>query len=461
MEMVRGLCFLAAFALASAPVWSAPLKEQSPKLFKAGDGVCFIGDSITHGAFYTENVLLFYATRYPDSPMKIYNAGMSGEGVGGVLKRLEWDVFNNKPDVCVIMIGMNDVPRSAYSEKWRKAPNFPERVKGFQQRYSRDMEKAVKELTSRTKKVVVFTPSIFDQTVQSERENLLGCNDALGWCAEIDKQLAKKYGAEVVDIWTYMTEKNAEYQKEDPTRSFIDRDRVHPRDLGGFVMMTKVAIDMDESPYVSKMRVDVGARSVKGSANVQISKADYKNGALTFTALEKALPFPMTKEKEEADKVLNFTDTYNKQILQVVGLKAPKYELKIDGQSVGTYTSQELSGGVNLARNKETPQYKQALEVAKLCSKFKGQTQTCRAITGAEIWLNIGHLKTVEERCASLEKQLAEGKIKPGGDTAWAKAYPKNKPREAELLEGVQQTIRDAYAAAVPKPHTFELVPAR
>lgn len=437
---------------------SAP--EQSPKLFKDGDRVCFIGDSITHGAFYIENLLLFYTTRYPDARMQIYNAGMSGEGVGGVLKRLEWDVFNNKPDVSVIMIGMNDVPRGAYAEKWRNHKSFPGRVKGFHERYSRDMDKVVKALAERTKKVVVFTPSIFDQTVQSKRENLLGCNDALGWAAEVDKAVAKKYGAEVVDIWSYMTEMNGRYQQSDPTRSFIDFDRVHPRDLGGFVMMAKVAIDMDESPIVSQIQIDAGNKSSAGTINAKVSDVKADANGLSFTALEKALPFPMTAEKIEADKVLNFTDTFNRQILKVSGLKTGDYDLKIDGKKVGSYSSAQLEKGVNLASNKDTPQYRQAEEVAKLCRKFKGQTQTCRAIVGAEIWLNISHLKTVEERCRSLEQQLKEGKIKPGGDTAWAKAYPINKPREAELLEGVQQTIRQAYDAAKPVEHKFELVPA-
>ena len=43
-----------------------------------------------------------------------------------------------------------------------------------------------------------------------------------------------------------------------------------------------------------------------------------------------------------------------------------RYDLAIDGQKVGTYTSGQLAFGVELEANEKTPQYQQALKVALL-----------------------------------------------------------------------------------------------
>ena len=437
-----------------------PAPEQSPKLFKDGDRVCFIGDSITHGAFYIENLLLFYTTRYPDARMQIYNAGMSGEGVGGVLKRLEWDVFNNKPDVSVIMIGMNDVPRGAYAEKWRNHKSFPGRVKGFHERYSRDMDKVVKALAERTKKVVVFTPSIFDQTVQSKRENLLGCNDALGWAAEVDKAVAKKYGAEVVDIWSYMTEMNGRYQQSDPTRSFIDFDRVHPRDLGGFVMMAKAVSDWKESGLVSEIRIDA-AKNTADCENAEVSNLSISPGRIAFTALEGALPFPTSAQKDEADKVLGFLPEFNREMLRVDNLAPGRYSLKIDGVSIGEFSASQLASGVNLALYKNTPQYEQAKGVEKLSKAWRMKAAEHRDVVGFEIWVLKKRFDSAQAYLDETQRRIDAKELKNENQIKWAARYMKNKPREAEIMRARDEAYEAVYSAAKPAAHNFELAAVR
>jgi hypothetical protein len=47
-------------------------------------------------------------------------------------------------------------------------------------------------------------------------------------------------------------------------------------------------------------------------------------------------------------------------------LKPGKYELKIDGQSVGTWADTQLAFRLELETNEKTPQYQQALHVALL-----------------------------------------------------------------------------------------------
>ena len=57
---------------------------------------------------------------------------------------------------------------------------------------------------------------------------------------------------------------------------------------------------------------------------------------------------------------------YSNEKVSVRGLKAGRYDFKIDGQLIGTYTAGQLGFGVELEENDKTPEYQQALKVAQL-----------------------------------------------------------------------------------------------
>ena len=76
-------------SVASAQALQSP--AQAPP-FVAGDRVSFLGDSIFHGGKVHSNLLLFYATRFPDSPLAIRNAGVAGDMASGAVTRVDWDV---------------------------------------------------------------------------------------------------------------------------------------------------------------------------------------------------------------------------------------------------------------------------------------------------------------------------------------------------------------------------------
>ncbi|PWM31864.1 MAG: hypothetical protein DBX55_01790 [Verrucomicrobia bacterium] len=456
-RIVLSAAVLAAFCIASAG--AAPVR--SPNYFKAGEKICMIGDSIAHGGFYTENILLFYATRYPHAKIFFCNAGMSGQGVGGVWNRLKWDVYERYvPDTCIIMIGMNDAPRGMYAEGVRGTPKALARIESFHKNYPAVFDKVLASLTENCKRVVVFTPSIFDQTVQSKRENLLGCNDALGWAAEANKAAAKKYGAEVVDIWSYMTEMNGRYQQSDPTRSFIDFDRVHPRDLGGFVMMAKVVSDWRESGLVSEIRIDA-AKNTADCENAEVSNLRIAPGRITFSAVEGALPFPTSAQKDEADKVLGFLPAFNREILQVGNLNSGKYSLKIDGVSIGEFSASQLASGVNLALCKNTPQYGQAKGVEKLSKAWRAKAAEHRDIVGFEIWVLKKRFDSTQAYLDETQRRIDAKELKNENQIKWAARYMKNKPREAEIMRARDEAFEAVYSAAKPAVHNFELTAVR
>jgi hypothetical protein len=56
----------------------------------------------------------------------------------------------------------------------------------------------------------------------------------------------------------------------------------------------------------------------------------------------------------------------SREAVEVHGLPPGQYQLLIDGQPVGTYTSVALQRHIELQENAKTPQYQQALAVATL-----------------------------------------------------------------------------------------------
>lgn len=84
------------------------------EVFKDGETVCFLGDSISHGGRFHGFIYDYYLTRFPGRTIRFVNAGISGDSAGGAWGRLEEDVLAKKATSVVVMFGMNDVGRGNY-----------------------------------------------------------------------------------------------------------------------------------------------------------------------------------------------------------------------------------------------------------------------------------------------------------------------------------------------------------
>lgn len=78
MKRLSGLFLVAALFLAQV---------AGGEVFKDGETVCFLGDSITHGGRFHSFVYDYYLTRFPERTIRFVNAGVSGDSAGGALGR--------------------------------------------------------------------------------------------------------------------------------------------------------------------------------------------------------------------------------------------------------------------------------------------------------------------------------------------------------------------------------------
>lgn len=338
------------------------LNGQNLPVFKSGDRVCFVGNSITQAGDFHHNISLFYATRFPEREITFFNAGISGDATQGVINRLDQDVFIHDPHYVIIMIGMNDISRNLYA-KDIKNPENDFRKQQALQTYKSNLDSIIRIILSKNIKIVLQKPSIYDQTVVLERFNNYGANDALKICADYMGELAQKYKIPFVDYWTIMSDINKQIQRTDSSATVIGPDRVHPSAPGHFVMSYQFLKSAFSSSVVSSLIIKRSKKkTVKVSINCEIKALSRKNGILSVQYKEKALPYPV---RDDQLKALNWTDfihDFNQQLLIIESLKTGNYQLKIDEEFIAYFTHQELEKGVNLA-NYFTPQMKQAIQI--------------------------------------------------------------------------------------------------
>jgi hypothetical protein len=93
-----------------------------------------------------------------------------------------------------------------------------------------------------------------------------------------------------------------------------------------------------------------------------------------------SLPFPLGRNLHEALSLTSFKELYNQQLFQAEGVPNKNYDLYIDNQHIGTFDAYDLKRGINLSEYKNTPQYKQAQEIKRLCAAYRQTQYQLRAI---------------------------------------------------------------------------------
>ncbi len=438
-------------------------QEQKSNIYKSGDIAAMVGDSITAGGWYTTNIMLYYATRFPEMSLDFRNIGISGDSCRGILWRMNWDILpqlDKDKAVSVLMIGMNDVHRSKFGKAQREklGKNLQKKVEETRGRYQENLSKVVDFLADNSRTFIIFTPSIYDQTGDLRDENLFGVNDELIVYGKIGQKLAKeKSNSKTVDMSSAMLAANEKLQKaEGKNKTIIGQDRVHPKFEGGLVMLDKWLTDLNEPKEVSNIEIDAKDKSVKRAFNCDLTNVTFENGKISFDTLEAALPFPVQKQWRNVLKYIDFQKNFNRQTLKVAKLAKGKYALKIDGEKVGEYTDEELAKGVNLAENESTPQYKQALKVSKACLEFRQIAERHRSMYMVELFNRgkMDKLKTVDEKIEFVKELV---KKQEGWIAGVSKNYIKNKKREAEIVADAKKKNEEIYKLAKPVTHKFEL----
>lgn len=394
---------------------------QSDFYLKDGDRVVFYGDSITDQRLYTTFTESYVLTRFPRMKVEFVHSGWGGDrvtgGAGGPIDvRLQRDVVIYKPTVLTIMLGMNDGRYRAYD------PEI------FQQ-YSSGFESVVRNVKSALPEVRItaIQPSPYDDVTRAPGFSG-GYNAVLVRFSGFLSELASRENLALADLNTPVVAALKKAKSIDPELALkLVPDRVHPGP-GGHLLMAEALLKAWHAPAeVSSVEIDAESKQVSAAANTKVTDLQV-DASLSWTQEDAALPMAVDMKDPLIGLALrasDFVDALDLQMLKVTGLSSARYVLRIDGETVGSFSRQDLADGVNLA-TLPTPMAKQALDVHALTIRHN-QIHYAR-------WRNVQ---------VPLQEQKLE-RLQPALDSLDA--------LETELIE--QQR-----AAAQPKPRRYELAP--
>lgn len=401
--------------LLAVPVSAQTAGAPSPAL-RDGDRVVFYGDSITAQRLYTRFAEDLMVSRYPEERISFFNAGVSGDCVGGghqgdMETRLKRDVLPLHPSVVTIMLGMND---GRYMTEFES--NFDAYASGY-----RRLIASLRELVPGVR-LVLIRPSPYEEFAHPPA--IAGYNSVMLRYGQFLSELGDKEHIPAVDFNRPVTTAVQRGMQINPAvAGSMLPDRIHPSPAGHWIMAAALAQAWNFNPMVSSATIAADQARATEQSNTTIGELQSANDKLSWTQLDRALPVPLELNDPITQFLLQASDlaSLDQQILRVTGLTAPLYTLSIDGKKIASFTREELNRGVNLALY-QTPMEDQAKSID---------------------WAADDRAKLSGTRFALLTSAVT--------DTS--------RHETIEALDRLDREMIDReYRNAQPKPHTFELV---
>ncbi|HEX7900266.1 MAG TPA: SGNH/GDSL hydrolase family protein [Planctomycetota bacterium] len=300
--------------------------------FKDGDVVVMIGDSITEQHLYSNYVEMWVVTRKPGWTLTFRNVGIGGDRSTGGNSRFKRDVLAFKPTAMTVDFGMNDGGYGAFNEN-----TFKTYVGGLQ-----GMAEQAKAAGIR---VAWATPQPLDNAEQGPTA-LTAYNVTLEKFCEGVKDVAARNGGLYVDQFhPYLAVLDKARAAGPKYERITAGDAVHPGPPGQALMAASILKGLGFPALVSAAVVDAS----KGAGqNCSIAEVVEKDGGLSFTRLDAALPF----FPAEAGAILKWApllEELNQYGLKAEGLKPGRYEIRVGGVKIAEHSAEDLAKGVNLA----------------------------------------------------------------------------------------------------------------
>jgi len=428
----------AAAAAPAAPTFAKMVEKMD---LKDGDTVVFLGDSITHQCLYTQYVEDYFYTHFPQIHIKFHNSGVGGDRASDAIIRFEDDVASFKPKYVTILLGMND---GAYRD-------FD---KGVFDTYQKGMTTVLEKISALGATAIPMTPTMHDARAARIR-NKGGeprdtyYNGVLALYGAWLREQAQVRGLGFVDMYSPLNNLTLEQRKKDANFTMIP-DAVHPAAPGQVIMAAAVINDICPRGPVSAITVqDKGGKLAPAAVNGKIADFQAGDDKVSFTFTANSLPWVLPAEAAEGYKLATAGHRLSNEKITVRNLKPGKYELKIDGQSVGTWPDSQLAFGVELEGNEKTPQYQQALQVTTLNKERNDKAvRPLRNLWGAMK----GKRNEIAKAEATKDPQLD---TKKEAFTKWTEEFKANVAKQKALAEEYEAKI---YAANQPMARKYELV---
>ena len=199
---------------------AAPCLAEDVPAFKKGDKVVFLGDSITQGGNgpkgYVGLIRAAFAEKHKDLGVEVVNAGVSGNKVPDLTRRLQRDVLDKKLALVVIYIGINDV--------WHGEKNPANGTSKAD--FEAGLRAIVEKITAAGGKVVICTPTVIGEKSENTHDA------KLDEYSDVSRKIAADLKLPLVDLRKAFADHLKANNKENKDKGVLTGDRVHLNEAG-------------------------------------------------------------------------------------------------------------------------------------------------------------------------------------------------------------------------------------
>ncbi len=229
--------------------------------------VCFVGDSLVASNLPLPRIIDHYNKYFPESEVRFFNCGTSGGTYKSAIEFFHDDVLSHNPTHVVVAFGIND------SDRWRLThPRSDTRLSSMKrtfEKYKENVRAYCDLVLSHGIKLIICTPSPYDEYSPSETSAFQGGYALLLGYADFIRTFAKERGIELCDYHDYMSR-----MIETDLCPVISPDRVHPTSHGYYLLakcfLLHQGLEIDKeapiseyfsdwSAHVDKLRLIFGA----------------------------------------------------------------------------------------------------------------------------------------------------------------------------------------------------------
>jgi len=339
-------------------------RADEPKTFPLQNGDVWVmaGDSITAQHLHSNYFEAFCFARYPQLKFSFRNSGVGGHTIPSTLARFDYDVAGWKPTVISVELGMNDAGGTSREAFLNNMKTWLQRVRSIQARPVLFSPSPVNDgstmakLATRNVRLSEYSTdlqTLADQEHLPYADQFHALVDIWGQNKE-NEQLsnfissAKPFAAKDTIPGVNHLREFLKVQHDLPQKPIsMQGDGVHPGPCGQLMMAAALLKGLGANGFVSSVALDADGKNLMAKG-CQITEVNAGNGTLTFERLDDSLPFPIPADAASVLPMATDVFELSQYTLQVKGLQAGNYQLKLNGVLIAKLSAEDLSQGVNL-----------------------------------------------------------------------------------------------------------------
>lgn len=202
------------------------LFAAEPVTLKKGDRIVFLGDSITAGGNagkgYIQVIRNEMAEKQKDLGIECIGAGISGNKVPDLQRRVDKDVIAKKPTIVFIYIGINDVWHGEKDPKRGTAPDV----------FESGLKEVVGKCTKSGAQVILCTPTVIGELPGGANS----LDSKLDEYANITRKVAKELNLNLCDLRKAFVDNIQANNPQKKAAGILTTDRVHLNEAGNKVV---------------------------------------------------------------------------------------------------------------------------------------------------------------------------------------------------------------------------------